>query len=748
MHHKEGTGVTSEEHSDEFDDSKQDQSGIRRRSVVLGGAAAAAVGAVGLGDLANTAAAQAATEGRPAGITRTIRDLKHVVILMLENRSYDHYFGMIPGARGFEDKQALQFPDGTNVFQQPDSSRPEGYLLPFRMDSARMNALGGWDLPHGWPDGQQAWNNGANNQWAQAKTPRTMGYFTEAEIPWAYAAAQAWTVCDHYHCSIFSATYPNRYYLMSGTIDPSGGNVPGRGFQSAYNNNGTGSPYTWPSFVEQLEAAGASWNVYISRSPGTNYGLNILSKFKGVRDWFTSSGDVPFGSATEPAKTAAARGGYYFDSNGKQIFPEPTPPNTDDFGPAYLNAYLQDFITDCAQDTLPLVSYLIPPDAYQEHPGGGERGGSYVSRVVEALASNPEVWNSTLLIVNFDEADGLFDHVLPPVPEEGTKDEFLPASGPNPAGHIGPGPRVPALLFSPWTRGGHSYSGVMDHTSTQQFIEDWLHETQGIKVRNTNITQWRRSLLNNLAGALDFANPDFSVPVLPNPSPERDRFHMDATLPPMAPPASALEQSMPVPHTAHGGVKPKPVPYQQHASVTVDRATGKVTATLSNDGGSTSTGVSMAVYPDEHYPFKATPYTVMPGRPRRYEWDATVTGGRYAFSIYGPDRFVRTFAGTVTPKAEDAAGVASVDAQLEARGNEPVLRLTLRNDGKHKLSFTLTPNDYEGRTHTVSVPAGKSHRIDWPTDRYGFYDVIITDSSETGFKHRYAGRIAKHQRRS
>ncbi|MEV6283560.1 alkaline phosphatase family protein [Kribbella sp. NPDC051770] len=731
--------MTSGERTGDLDEPTTDPAGIRRRSVMLGGAAA--VGAVGLGSLANTAAAQAATDGRPHGITKTIRDLKHVVILMLENRSFDHYFGMIPGARGFEDRQMLQYPDGTNVFQQPDPTRPEGYVLPFRMDSARMNALGGWDLPHGWPDGQRAWNKGANNGWVQAKSPRTMGYFTEAEIPWAYAAAQAWTVCDHYHCSIFSATYPNRYYLMSGTIDPSGGNAPGRGFQSAYNNNGTGSPYTWPSFVEQLETAGASWNVYISRSPGTNYGLNILNKFKGVRDWFASSADVPFGATTEPAKTAAERGGYHFDANGKQIFPEPTPPNTDDFGPAYLNAYLQDFITDCKQDTLPLVSYLIPPDAYQEHPSGGERGGSYVSRVIEALASNPDVWNSTLLIVNFDEADGLYDHVLPPVPEAGTTDEFLPASGANPAGHIGPGPRVPALLISPWTRGGHSYSGVMDHTSTQQFIEDWLLQTQGLKVRNPNITEWRRSLLNNLGGALDFANPDFSVPALPNPAPERDRFHMDATLPPMAPPA--VEQSMPVPVTSQGGVTPKPAPYQQHAFVTVHRGAGKVVATLSNDGGRTSTGVSMAVYPDEHFPFEATPYTVLPGRQRTHEWDTTATDGRYAFSIYGPDRFVRTFAGAVVATSE--RGIPVVDAHLETKGPNPVLGLVLRNEGKHELVFTLTRNDYEGRPRTVAVPANKSLRIDWPTDRYGFYDVIITDDSETGFKHRYAGRIAGHR---
>ena len=173
---------------------------LSRRRFMAAGAAAGAAGAAGVvagGLPAQAAQVSAAASQRvlkPAKLTRTIRDLKHVVVFMQENRSFDHYFGMLPGVRGFGDKQALQLPGGLDVFHQPDAGRTDGgYLLPFHMDSATVDAFSGWDLGHGWPDYHQMWNNGAWNQWIPAKGELCMGYYTEADIPWHYAVARAWT---------------------------------------------------------------------------------------------------------------------------------------------------------------------------------------------------------------------------------------------------------------------------------------------------------------------------------------------------------------------------------------------------------------------------------------------------------------------------------------------------------------------------------------------------------------------------
>src|SRR5580693_4706478 len=121
----------------------------------------------------------AASKVLPEGWSGTIADVKHVVILMQENRSFDHYFGTLRGVRGFGDKQILIYPNGTNIFQQPD-----------QVDG---------DLDHSWVGDHEARNGGLWNNWVLAKTEETMGYFTRDEIPFQYAVADAFTICDGYH---------------------------------------------------------------------------------------------------------------------------------------------------------------------------------------------------------------------------------------------------------------------------------------------------------------------------------------------------------------------------------------------------------------------------------------------------------------------------------------------------------------------------------------------------------------------
>jgi phospholipase C len=132
---------------------------------------------------------------------------------------------------------------------------------------------------------------------------------------------------------------------------------------------------------------------------------------------------------------------------------------------------------------------------------------------------------------------------------------------------------------------------------------------------------------------------------------------------------------------------------------------------------------------------------VLRSSPGSYAWDATQTGGRYAFSVYGPDGFLTSFAGEVVPAGQNAGQVPVVTAALGSAVARTV-ELTLANEGQAEIVYTLTPNDYEGWTQTVTVKLGRPKTISWPTDHYGYYDVVITANTSDGFRRRYAGRIA------
>ncbi|RBL66605.1 phospholipase C, phosphocholine-specific, partial [Pseudomonas sp. MWU13-2625] len=128
----------------------------------------------------------------------------------------------------------------------------------------------------------------------------------------------------------------------------------------------------------------------------------------------------------------------------------------------------------------------------------------YLSNILDALTSNPDVWSKTVLLVMYDENDGLFDHVPPPVPPSGTAGEFVSGAP------IGLGPRVPLLVLSPWSRGGYVCSQVFDHTSVLRFLETWSG------VQEPNISAWRRQVCGDLTAALDFGSSNTSLPAFPD----------------------------------------------------------------------------------------------------------------------------------------------------------------------------------------------------------------------------------------
>ena len=682
----------------------------RRRFLSLGGTAAGVAitaGAGGqLGGIARAPRAAAAT--KPGHLTGTIRDLKRVVILMQENRSFDHYFGSLQGVRGFADQQALRYQNGTTIFQQPDAKRTDtGLLLPFHMDSTKVNAQNAGDLDHSWTGDHSARNNGLWNNYVPAKSEQTMGYFTRADIPFQYALADAFTICDGYHQAILAPTSPNRMYFWTGT---SSGFITNP--DDYVSDFASGVVTTYP---ELLQKAGISWQVYTNHEVGDGGGIDA---------WVGDFGDNPlwFYQQYEDSENATTAAGQELAIRGAV---QPWQPNAGTpLGPNHVNHVLAQFVADATAGTLPQVSWIVAPDNYSEHPAASPSyGAHYVRTVLEALMGNQELWNSTALFITYDEHDGYFDHGLPPAPDPSVTDEFIDGLP------IGFGNRVPMIVASPWTRGGYVDSNTYNHTSMLQFLETWTG------VRAANITDWRRSVSGDLTAAFDFAHPDFSIPDLPDTVPLITQSDEEKSFPRVTTPPEG-QQTFPV---QEPGSRPhRPSMHEPRADAVVDRRTGLVTARLSVRG---RVGVSLAVYPDDFLPFTATPFTVTRGKDQTYTWDTTTTAGKYAFSVYGPDGFLTSFAGAVVPAGQNAGPVPTVVA-TPIPGFKPVVALALANEGQEEVVFTLTPNEFAGHAQTVQAEKGRLRIVNWPADADGYYDLTVTANSGDGFTRRYAGRIA------
>jgi phospholipase C len=428
-----------------------------------------------LGSAARLAAAAAAAAVLPPNVRRALaetpsgrgsmKDIKHVVLLMQENRSFDHYFGTMAGVRGFDDPAAPTLSTGKSVFYQPDPANPNGYLLPFHLDTRSTSAQRIPSTSHAWSVQHDAWNGGKMDNWLPAhrkvdglNAPYVMGYHTRADIPFQFALAEAFTICDAYHCSLLGPTWPNRMYWMTGTIDPEG-----KAGGPIISNNVPPEGFGWTTYPERLEKAGVSWKVY---EQDDTYGCNMLENFKAYRQ---AGNDSPL----------RARGITH--------------------GPEGQFEY------DAMNDRLPAVSWIIPTSTQSEHPDFmPAAGAAFVSSKIDAIAANPEVWAKTVFILCYDENDGIFDHVPPPVPPSGTPHEFV---GGLP---IGGGFRVPCIIVSPWSAGGWVCSQPFDHTSSLRFLEKFTG------VDEPNISDWRRGTFGDFTAALRFDDPSAQAPSLPN----------------------------------------------------------------------------------------------------------------------------------------------------------------------------------------------------------------------------------------
>ena len=635
----------------------------------------------------------------------TLEDVQHVVILMQENRSFDHYFGTLRGVCGFGDPRPATLPDGKPVWHQPG---PDGEHLPFRPDAPDLGLQFMVGTPHDWPTTQRAWNEGRSDQWIAAKGPHTMAHFTRADIPFHYALADAFTVCDAYHCALLGPTDPNRYHLWTGCAGNDGAHAP------VVTNAEAG--YSWTTFPERLEAAGVSWKIYQDVGDGLdkagnwgcadnahigNYGDNSLLYFDQYRN------AAPGSPLYEKART------------GTRIAADP-------------KQGLFDILkADVAGGRLPSVSWIVAPEAYSEHPNWPANYGAwYIAQVLEALVAHPEVWSRTALFITYDENDGFFEHVVPPspaaTPAQGlsTVDaarEHFPGDASYAAGPYGLGPRVPMLVVSPWTRGGWICSEVFDHTSLIRFVERRFG-AGGDALRETNISPWRRAVSGDLVSAFDFANPNASLAPLPATGgyvPADTSRHPDWI--PAQPSAPALPRQEP------GLRRSRALPYDFEVTARFDAADGRFALALANRGSAgavlrlSATGSAAA----------PRSYTIEAGKQLRDD----VAIDTSDFVVAGPGAFHRRF------RDDPALAVDVRGEHRRERGGQ--LRLTLVNRGAAPVRLSVAPAVYPKAAPRLHVLAPGARVVDtWAVkDSAGWYDLAVTAEGSARFLRRLAGRV-------
>ncbi|GAA0626859.1 phospholipase C, phosphocholine-specific [Kutzneria viridogrisea] len=675
--------------------------GVTRRRFI-GGVAGTVAAAGALGSLA-PGMAEALAQPRLRG---RIEDVEHVVVLMQENRSFDHYYGTMSGVRGFGDRSAVVQPNGLDILRQYDGGRSDGkYLLPFHVDTAKVDGQDMGDLGHGWDDQHQAMADGANNAWIAAKGENTMGYFTDADIPFHRALANAFTLCDHYFCSVQGPTTPNRLYLFTGTIDADGK----AGGPANYNPADYKPVFRWTTYPERLQANGISWKVYANDEVGDNGSHPFVGDYGDNPLWLFDAYHKDYNSElSQRAKVFGANNWKADSGKGKDV-----------------SHVLSDFVADCKSGSLPKVSWVVAPYGYCEHPEARPVDGAvYTQTVLNALWANPKLWESTVVLINYDENDGFFDHVPPPMAPSGTAGEYISGKS------IGLGARVPMTVISPWSRGGWVNSEVADHTSVIRFLEQWTG------VQEPNITAWRRSICGDLTSCFDFAQRNTSIPTLPDTAKLRKQADDTQTKLPAVKPPAVGKQVVPV---QDAGTRPaRPLPYAPLVAFALSTDKKTVTTTFTNQG---SADVQLCAYRADGRGDGPWFYDVPAGKQVTDTWNAQLNGAKIGIAVHGPNRWRWEY------QANSNAATSGVEVTATYTA-EHKLRLTLQNSGSKAVKFTVKANHYRGDgPWTYTVQPGKATSDDWNVLSYGngWYDLSVTADLDAGFLRRFSGHVENGQ---
>lgn len=785
----------------------------------------------------------------------TFYDAEHVVFLMQENRSFDHAFGTLQGVRGYNDPRAIHLPDNNKVWLQTNAKGETYAPFHFDMKETKITWMGG--LPHGWTDQVDARNAGRMDKWLDAKKPGgenadkpfTMGYFSRADIPFYYALADAFTICDHNFCSSLTGTTPNRLYFWSGTIREK---MEAAAQANVWNQNadhGAGI-VNWKTYPERLEENGISWKVYQNElyldvgldaaQPWLdNFGDNPLEYFKqyntrfhpeyivylpekirllrkDIADMQTKLDALPASSAEEKKKLDRSikwskqrleglqqeqvdftkekfellsdfeknihrkafdtnRSDAQYHQLTKVKYNDGTTEREIDIPKGDI---LKNFREDVQNGKLPTVSWLAAPEHFSDHPSSAWFGAWYVSEVMDILTQNPEVWKKTIFVLTYDENDGYFDH-LPPF---GAPNPYKPRSGKVSAGmdtsvefvqknqqsekdyaresNIGLGFRVPMVIASPWTRGGNVCSEVFDHTSSLQFLEHFLEKKTGKKIREENITAWRRTVCGDLTSVFRKWNgekikqPEFL---------EKEKFIQSINnaqfkeAPHNFKPLSADEISS---VNAAGHLSPL-LPRQEKGIRTACALPYElyVNGRLSKDkkGFELNFEAAKNVFADKASgaPFyvyalntierllpTSRDYAIAAGNKEKDEWALNeFENSNYHLNTHGPNGFFRSFKGNASDPLLDVQ-CSYERSKLNTKKFTGNLLFTITNNDTKALTVELTDNSYKtGKRSKTILPSATTTVVMNLEKSFGWYDASIKVKGMEFFEQQFAGHV-------
>lgn len=799
----------------------------------------------------------------------TYLDAEHIVILMQENRSFDHCFGSMKGVRGFNDPRAITLPNINPVWLQTDKQGKT--FAPFRLNIRESKATWIGDLPHSRPSQVDANNEGKYDQWLTSKRsgrkqyadmPLTLGYYTREDLPFNYALADAFTVCDQNFSSAMTSTWPNRLFFWTGTIrQPGDFNA-----RVSIRNDLKFGEGRWKTFPERLEEKGISWNVYQNditcgggfegdeRSWLSNFGCNPLELFSSYNVRFSERYVQSLQKQVEllprqiselqEKSKSVSNGGNEFQKiqadirkkqevldNAKDDLLKWSRENfeklSDKEKSLYQRAFskndgdpyyhqvsqlkyddgnvernltvpkgdvLHRFRQDVNNGKLPTVSWLVGPQNFSDHPSAPWYGAWYVSEVLDILTKNPEVWKKTIFILTYDENDGYFDHVPPYTPPDMSKagtgkcskgidtevehvrleSELrygIPEKDAREA-PVGLGYRVPLVIASPWSRGGKVCSQIFDHTSTLQFMEDFINRKFGVDIRETNLSQWRRTVCGDLKSVFSPYNGEKleNLPFLTK-EPFIEKIHKaqykkdpngfsalsDEEIS-QARKDSFLSAVMP---KQEKGIRPScALPYQLYADGRLDKNTKNFVVTLEARNevfGQEAKGSPFRVYARGKYTTGDRQsgstgsevaynrnYAVEAGNILSDTWPVEAfEGGVYHLRTYGPNGFYRGFKGDVSDPDLD------ISCEYErSSGNHSKLtgNVVLKVANRGKQQVLIIKDQYNKTVVKKAVPPTGSGRKPFTLvvnldKHYGWYDLIVEIEGRDDFERHYAGRV-------
>jgi phospholipase C len=664
---------------------------------------------------------------------------------------------------------------------------------------------------NGWLDAKKSGNK------EYGDVPLTLGYYTREDIPFYYNLADSFTVCDHSFCSSLTGTSPNRCFFWTGKIREeqnedsrphiSNGDIDGserlswRTFPEMLSGEGVdwriyqnelsvgvgfeGEEGRWlanftdndleffkqyhvkrhPEHLPHLRKEKAAFEKQLREKPDPKIQAKLDFTIKEIafleentlakltpeqldlhQRAFTINRNDPDYHSLEKIT---------YDDNGTQrsaMIPK--------------GDVLHQFREDVNAGKLPTVSWLVAPSNFSDHAGTPWYGAWYLSEAIDILTKNPEVWKKTIFILTYDENDGYFDH-LPPFVAPNPKDpstgivsksldissEFVKKGQTSRENSIGLGFRVPMMVVSPWSRGGYVNSQVFDHTSSIQFLENFLSHKTGKKIYEDNISSWRRSLCGDLTSVFRPYNGEkITHPKAIDRVPFIEGIHK-AKFAKTPDGFHKFDEKMISDVVNKGdrtylpkqekGIKPaNSVPYEAyaHGGLGTDQRFKIEFAAGNKIFGKASSGIGFNVYGNAG---KTWAFTVDTADSIDYSWPlSSFENQQYDLRVQSVNGFYRHYTGDARdPKIQISLLYHNPKNGNKADGN--VYLLLKRSAGSEPLELTLTDNAYGSKPIKIAMSAKQQEAIisiDLKKS-HSWYDFTVKAKGYAAFGQQFAGHV-------